>query len=52
MPEHDGLTGENVLTTKGAIHYLTKDELVLSQNYLKLKIRSKKKNSFIHYWRS
>jgi hypothetical protein len=43
VPEHDGLTGENVLTTKGAIHYLTKDELVLSQNYLKLKIDPKKK---------
>ena len=43
VPEHDGLTGENVLTTKGAIHYLTKDELVLSQNYLKFKIDPKKK---------
>jgi len=42
-PEHDGLTGINVLTTKGAIHYLTKDELVLSQNYLKSKIDPKKK---------
>ena len=42
-PEHDRLTGANVLTTKGAIHYLTKDELVLSQNYLKSKIDPKKK---------
>ena len=42
-PEHDGLTGKNVLTTKGAIHYLTKDELVLSQDYLKSKIDPKKK---------
>ena len=42
-PEHDSLTGKNVLTTKGAIHYLTKDELVLSQNYLKSKIDPKKK---------
>ncbi len=42
-PEHDGITGSNVLTTKGAIHYLTKDELVLSQNYLKSKIDPKKK---------
>ena len=24
-PEHDGLTGENVLRSKGAIHYLNKD---------------------------
>ena len=43
MPEHDKLTGSNVLTTKGAIHYLTKDQLVLSQNYLKSKIDPKKK---------
>ena len=42
-PEHDRITGSNVLTTKGAIHYLTKDELVLSQNYLKSKIDPKKK---------
>ncbi len=43
VPEHDNLDGENVISTKGAIHYLTKDELVLSQNYLKSKIDSKKK---------
>ena len=43
VPEHDRLTGRNVLTTKGAIHYLTKDELVLSQNYLKSKIDPNKK---------
>ncbi len=43
VPEHDKLTGSNVLTTKGAIHYLTKDQLVLSQNYLKSKIDPKKK---------
>ncbi len=43
VPEHDNLRGKNVISTKGAIHYLTKDELVLSQNYLKPKIDSKKK---------
>ena len=42
-PEHDGLIGKNVLTTKGAIHYITKAELVLSQNYLKSRINPKKK---------
>ena len=26
-PEHDRLTGKNVLLTKGAIHYLKKQEL-------------------------
>ena len=43
VPEHDSLNGANVISTKGAIHYLTKDELVLSQNYLKSKINPKKK---------
>ena len=27
-PEHDGIKGENVFTTKGAIHYLTKNKFV------------------------
>ena len=43
VPEHDGLAGKNVLTTKGAIHYLTNDELVLNENYLKPKIDNQKK---------
>ena len=43
MPEHDGLTGENVLTTKGAIHYLTNDELAQNESYLKSKIDNQKK---------
>ena len=25
-PEHDNLEGENVIKTKGAIHYLTNDK--------------------------
>ena len=43
VPEHDGLTGENVLTTKGAIHYLTNDELTQNESYLKSKINNQKK---------
>jgi len=43
VPEHDGLTGKNVLTTKGAIHYLTSDELVQNENYLKPQIDNQKK---------
>ena len=43
VPEHDGLTGENVLTSKGAIHYLTNDELAQNENYLKSKIDNQKK---------
>ena len=34
-PEHDGLVGKNVFSTKGAIHYLTKEEINNHTNYLK-----------------
>jgi len=34
-PEHDGLTGKNVYSTKGAMHYLTKEEIDNHTNYLK-----------------
>ncbi len=34
-PSHDGLVGDNVITTKGAIHYLTENEIVQNSNYLK-----------------
>jgi len=33
-PEHDGLIGKNVLTSKGAIHYITQKEIKESENYL------------------
>ena len=42
-PEHDGLSGENVLTSKGAIHYLTNEELNCNENYLKSRINNQKK---------
>jgi len=42
-PEHDGLKGNNVLTSKGAVHYLTNDELDQNENYLKTRINSQKK---------
>ncbi|MDB9718393.1 mitochondrial fission ELM1 family protein [Candidatus Pelagibacter sp.] len=42
-PEHDGLKGNNVLTSKGAIHYLTNDELDQNEDYLKTRINSQKK---------
>ena len=41
-PEHDGLTGKNVFSTKGAIHYLTKEEIDNHTNYLKNRLDSKK----------
>jgi mitochondrial fission protein ELM1 len=42
-PEHDGLSGENVLISKGAIHYLTNEELDSNENYLKSRINNQKK---------
>ena len=42
-PEHDDLQGKNVLTSKGAIHYLTNGELNENENYLKPRINSEKK---------
>ena len=42
-PEHDGLIGKNVLTSKGAVHYLTNGELDENENYLKSSISTEKK---------
>ena len=42
-PEHDGLSGKNVLTSKGAIHYLTNKELDGNENYLKSRTNNQKK---------
>ena len=33
-PEHDGINGSNVITTKGAIHYLKESEIEENKNYL------------------
>ena len=41
-PEHDELTGQNVFSTKGAIHYLTKEEINNNSNYLKDKLQTEK----------
>jgi len=43
VPEHDGLKGDNVLTSKGAVHYLTNNELDQNENYLKARINDQKK---------
>ncbi len=42
IPEHDGLNGKNVITSKGAIHYLRNEELDKSVNYLKPQIKKEK----------
>jgi uncharacterized protein len=41
-PEHDGLTGNNVFLTRGAIHYLTKEDISNHTNYLKDKLQTDK----------
>ena len=34
-PEHDGINGDNVISTKGAIHYLSEREIEENKDYLK-----------------
>ena len=46
-PEHDDLQGENVIKTKGAIHYLTSEEINKNINYLKPNQGEKKVVTFI-----
>ena len=41
-PQHDSLNGDNVITTKGAIHYLTIQEIEENKVYLSSKIKSGK----------
>jgi hypothetical protein len=42
VPQHDGLIGNNVISTKGAIHYLNTQEINENKNYLSNKIKSEK----------
>ena len=46
-PEHDNLKGENVVTTKGAIHYLTENEINKKSKYIEFNQKNKKIVSFI-----
>ena len=46
-PEHDNLKGDNIISTTGAIHYLTKQVIRKSSNYLELEKEKKKLVSFI-----
>jgi len=41
-PEHDRLTGENVILSKGSIHYLTNEELAKNREYLHEKLNKEK----------
>ena len=40
VPQHDSLNGNNVISTKGAIHYLTIQEIIENKGYLSSKIKS------------
>ena len=42
VPEHDGVNGENIINSKGAIHYITKEEIEKSKNYLVNKVTGQK----------
>ena len=42
VPDHDSLNGSNVIISKGAIHYLTLDEIDKAKDYLVSKIEKQK----------
>ena len=46
-PEHDELKGENIITSKGAIHYITRSEIEKASSYLLDKIQNEKIVSLI-----
>ncbi len=41
-PEHDRISGKNVISSKGALHYLTIEEIENSRDYLQSRTNSKK----------
>ncbi len=46
-PEHDNLKGDNIYNSKGAIHYITEQEISKASQYLADKIKSEKIVSLI-----
>jgi len=46
-PEHDNLVGDNIISSKGAVHYITQLEIERAKPYLKDKIKSQKIVSLI-----
>ena len=46
-PEHDNIKGDNLITTKGAIHYLTKKEITHNSKYLNFEKEKKQIVAFI-----
>ena len=45
-PEHDSINGQNVINTKGAIHYLTNDEIIKNKDYLDSFIKKDERKIF------
>ena len=45
-PEHDEITGNNIINTKGAIHYLTENEIKNNSDYLKSFIKNDERKIF------
>jgi len=45
-PEHDGISGSNIINTKGAIHYLTEQEIKENSDYLKTFIKNDNRKIF------
>ena len=45
-PEHDEISGSNVISTKGAIHYLNRSEILSNSEYLKSLIKTDKRKFF------
>ena len=41
-PDHDRLNGENVILSKGSIHYLTKEEMINNHEYLSERLDKEK----------
>ena len=41
-PEHDNLNGDNVFSSKGAVHYITESEINKAKPYLMDKVKSQK----------
>ena len=48
-PEHDGISGKNVISSKGALHYLTIEEIEKSRDYLQNKSNTKKRYFNINF---
>ena len=46
-PEHDNISGNNIIKTTGAIHYLSEKEISKENNYLKIDKENKKIIAFI-----